>query len=138
MPGLVAASSAASVGAIAGMKRTLAGEAADISGQPQKKRKVVHQLHHTQPIEHIVEHVSAENYRHRPDQTGPTVQNGPAGQYGESGGFGETGETKEFFDQQLKRAIAVEFKAAGFDSARPEALERMRALTDSCMICPVF
>jgi transcription initiation factor TFIID subunit 8 len=107
MPGLIIHPSAASVGAIAGMKRAYAGEAAPSYGEPHhKKRKVLHRLHHTQPTEHIVEHTNGE--------------------------FG--GESKDFFDHQLRRAIALQCKAIGFDSARPEVLEMFRGMVDSCTL----
>jgi hypothetical protein len=108
MPGLVSASSTASVGATAGMKRTFAEESVPSYGEPHpKKRKVIHQLHHTQPIQNIVEPISAEH--------------------------DVTGQSREFFEQQLKRAIAIECKGIGFDSARPEAIEKFRGLVDGCM-----
>lgn len=108
MPGLISPSSAASVGAVAGMKRAYAAESVPTYGEPHpKKRKVVHKLHHTQPIQQIVEPVSAE--------------------------IDPTGESKDFFDHQLLRAIALECKGVGFDGARPEVLEQFRALVDSCM-----
>lgn len=108
MPGLVCASSATSVGAIAGMKRTLAEESVPSYGEPHpKKRKVIHQLHHTQPIQNIPEPISAE--------------------------LDFTGQSREFFDEQLKRAIAIECRGIGYDSARPEAIEKFRGLVDGCM-----
>ncbi|KAF2798725.1 hypothetical protein K505DRAFT_371463 [Melanomma pulvis-pyrius CBS 109.77] len=108
MPGLVVCSSAASVGAIAGMKRAHAGEATPAYGEPHpKKRKVVHRLHITQPIENIIEHTSGE--------------------------LDTSGESKDFFDHQLRRAIALQCKCIGIDSARPEVLEMFRGLVDSYM-----
>lgn len=108
MPGLVAGSRVAGVDSIAGMKRTFDGEAAPShQGRPVKKQKVVHKLNHTQPVEHIVEYVCAEQDYSK--------------------------QHKDFFDQQLRRAIAIQCRANGFDGARPEALERMRALADGCM-----
>ncbi|KAF2713041.1 hypothetical protein K504DRAFT_461623 [Pleomassaria siparia CBS 279.74] len=108
MPGLIAYSSPASVGAIAGMKRAHAEEAAPSYGEPHhKKRRVLHQLHHTQPTEHIIEHTSGE--------------------------FDTDSESKDFFEQQLRRAIAVQCKSIGFDSARPEVLEMFRGMVDSYM-----
>jgi len=74
-------------------------------GAPLKKRKVLHQLHHTQPVQHMVDPISAE--------------------------FG-FGDSKDFYDQQLRRAIAIQCKTLGFDSARPDALEEFRGLVDSC------
>jgi transcription initiation factor TFIID subunit 8 len=107
MPGLIAYPSAVSVGAIAGMKRAYGEEAAPAYGEPHpKKRKLLHRLHHTQPTEHIIEHTNGE--------------------------FG--GESKDFFDHQLRRAIALQCKAIGFDSARPEVLEMFRGMVDSCTL----
>lgn len=107
MPGLIIHPSAGSVGAIAGMKRAFAEEAAPSYGElHHKKRKVLHQLKHAQPTEHIVEHTNGE--------------------------FG--GESKDFFDHQLRRAIALQCKAIGFDSARPEVLEMFRGLVDGCTL----
>lgn len=105
MPGLISPSSASSGGAIAIMKRPHGGEGATHHGAPLKKRKVVHQLHHTQPVEHMVDPISAE--------------------------FG-FGDSKDFYDQQLRRAIAIQCKTLGFDSATPDALEEFRGLVDSC------
>lgn len=108
MPGLISPLSAASHGTAAGMKRAHAEEAIPTYGEPHpKKRKVVHKLQHTQPIQHIVE---------------------PLG-----GGFGAAGD-KQFFDHQLRRAIAVQCKGIGFDSSRPEALEQFSGLVDDCML----
>ncbi|KAF2275114.1 uncharacterized protein EI97DRAFT_468370 [Westerdykella ornata] len=109
MPGLIDTSGAmGTVGAAAGMKRALAGEAgATHAERALKKRKVEHRLQHTQPIERIVEFISTEH--------------------------DGTGTTKEFFDKQLQRAIAVECRAAGFDVAEPQAMERFRAMTDIFM-----
>ena len=77
-------------------------------GEPHpKKRRVEHRLHYTQPVQHIVDPLSAE-----------------------IDGFGDS---REFFDQQLRRAIAIQCKGMGFESARPEALEHFRGLVDSCM-----
>lgn len=108
MPGILSPSSASSVGATAPMKR--AHDAGDVPtyGRPHpKKHKVTHQLHHAQPVQYIADPVSAE--------------------------VGDFGDSKEFFDQQLRRAIAVECKSIGFDSATPEAMEEFRGLVDSCM-----
>lgn len=105
MPGLLSPSSASSGGAIAAMKRAHDAEGSTHHGAPSKKRKVLHQLHYTQPIQHIVEPISAE--------------------------FG-FGDSKDFYDQQLRRAIAIQCKTLGFESARPDALEEFRGLVDSC------
>lgn len=106
MPGVITPLSAASVGAVVGMKWPRAAESAPTYGEPpSKKRKVTHKLNHTQPIQHIAE---------------------PIG-----GGFGATGD-KQFFDTQLQRAIAIQCKGVGFDGARPEALEMFRSLVDAC------
>ncbi|KAL6709362.1 hypothetical protein ACN47E_001769 [Coniothyrium glycines] len=104
MPGILLQPSASSVGAFAGMKRAHAAETVPASS---KKRKVHHQLHHTQPVQYIVDPVSAE-----------------------LDGFGES---KDFFDQQLRRAIAIQCRSIGFEGARPDALEEFRALADSYM-----
>lgn len=103
MPGLLLSPSAGSEGAPTGMKRAHAEQAAPGSN---KKRKVHHELHHVQPIQHIVDPVSAE--------------------------LDPFGTSKDFFDQQIQRAIAIQCKSIGFDSARPEALEEFRAMVDSC------
>lgn len=109
MPGLIISPSATCVGATAGMKRTHAGEAAPSYGEPHhKKRKITHQLHHRQPIEHIVEYTSAE--------------------------LDASGECQDFFDRQLRRAIAIQCKSIGFDGTRPEVLESFRGLVDSCTV----
>ena len=71
-----------------------------------KKARVMHELRHTQPIEHIVDPVAAE--------------------------IDPAGQSKEFFDQQLKRAIAIGCRGVGFESATPEALEQFRGMADSC------
>jgi transcription initiation factor TFIID subunit 8 len=111
MPGIIYSPSASSVGAVAGMKRAHAAESVPTYGEPHpKKRKVVHQLHHTQPVHHIVDPISAD--------------------------IGDFGDSKEFFDQQLRRSIAIQCKAMGFETARPEALEEFRGLVDSCMDSP--
>lgn len=68
---------------------------------------MVHQLHYTQPVQHIVDPISAE--------------------------LDPFGESKDFFDQQLRRAIAIQCRSVGFDTARPEALDEFRALVESCM-----
>ncbi|USP78492.1 hypothetical protein yc1106_05766 [Curvularia clavata] len=108
MPGIILSPSASSEGAIAGMKRAHVAENAPTHGESQqKKRRVVHALHHTQPIQHIVDPISAE--------------------------FDSFGESKDFFDQQLRRAIAIQCKSIGFESARPDALEEFRGLVDSYM-----
>jgi transcription initiation factor TFIID subunit 8 len=111
MPGIILSPSASSEGAIAGMKRAHDAEHAPTYGEPHpKKRQVVRALHHTQPIQHIADPVSAE--------------------------FDVYGESRDFFDQQLRRAIAIQCKGIGFESARPDALEEFRALVDSCMASP--
>jgi transcription initiation factor TFIID subunit 8 len=107
MPGIIYPSSASSVGAVAGMKRPHHAEAIPTYGQAHpKKQKVTHQLHHMQPVQHIADPISAET--------------------------GDFGDCKDFFDQQLRRAIAIQCKAMGFESARPDALEEFRGLVDSC------
>jgi transcription initiation factor TFIID subunit 8 len=111
MPGIIYSPSASSVGAVAGMKRAHAAESVPTYGEPHpKKRKIVHQLRHTQPVHHIVDPISAD--------------------------IGDFGDSKEFFDQQLRRSIAIQCKAMGFETARPEALEEFRGLVDSCMDSP--
>jgi transcription initiation factor TFIID subunit 8 len=112
MPGIINSPlSDSSVGAVAGMKRSHDAEKVPTYGQPHpKKQKVVHQLHHTQPVQHIIDPISAE--------------------------IGDFGDSKEFFDQQVRRSIAIQCKAMGFDTATPEALEEFRALVDSCMASP--
>jgi transcription initiation factor TFIID subunit 8 len=113
MPGIVYSPRASSVGAVAGMKRAHAAESVPTYGKPHpKKHKVTHQLHHTQPVQHIVDPISAET--------------------------GDFGDCKDFFDQQLRRAIAIQCKTIGFDTARPEALEEFRGLVDSCMDSPLL
>lgn len=94
------------------MKRAHVAENAPMhGGEPQqKKRRVLHRLHHTQPLNHIADPISAE--------------------------LDSFGESKDFFDQQLRRAIAIQCKSIGFESARPDALEQFRALVDSCMASP--
>ncbi|CAA9958888.1 hypothetical protein PTNB73_01016 [Pyrenophora teres f. teres] len=90
------------------MKRARVAEDAPAYGEPHsKRRQVVRTLQHTQPIEHIVDPISAE--------------------------LDTYGESKDFFDQQLRRAIAIQCKAIGFESARPDALEDFRALVESYM-----
>ncbi|KAF2845904.1 hypothetical protein T440DRAFT_472372 [Plenodomus tracheiphilus IPT5] len=109
MPGIIL-SPVSSKGAIAGtgMKRPHAAEAAPVYGQPHhKKRKTLHQLRHTQPVQHIVEPISAE--------------------------LGDFGDCKDFFDQQLRRAIAIQCRGIGFESAQQDALEEFRGLVDSYM-----
>lgn len=108
MPGIINSPlSDSSVGAVAGMKRPHDADIVPTYGQPHpKKQKVVHQLHHTQPVQHIIDPISAE--------------------------IGDFGDSKDFFDQQVRRAIAIQCKAMGFDTATPEALEEFRALVDSC------
>ncbi|KAF2635740.1 hypothetical protein P280DRAFT_411180 [Massarina eburnea CBS 473.64] len=107
MPGLISPPRAASVGTVAGMKRTRTDEAAPPHGVPNlKKRKVIRGLRHTQPTQHIVE---------------------PVG-----GGFGAQGD-KGFFDQNLKRAIAIQLNGAGFASATADAMESMRGMVEDYM-----
>ncbi|UPX12912.1 uncharacterized protein EKO05_0003445 [Ascochyta rabiei] len=88
------------------MKRPHDGEGPAPHGAPPKKRKVLHQLHYTQPVQHIVDPIAAE--------------------------FG-FGDSKDFYDQQLRRAIAIQCRTLGFESARPDALEEFRGLVDSYM-----
>ncbi|KAF2125879.1 hypothetical protein P153DRAFT_299314 [Dothidotthia symphoricarpi CBS 119687] len=107
MPGVISPLSASSVGAIAGMKRAHAAETVPTYGEPHaKKRKVLHKLHHTQPVQHIIDPISAED---------------------------GLGDAKDFFDSQLRRAIAIQCRSVGFEGARPDALEDFRALVDSYM-----
>lgn len=90
------------------MKR--AHDAGDVPtyGQPHpKKQKVTRYLHHAQPIQNIADPISAE--------------------------IGDFGDSKEFFGQQLRRAIAIQCKSIGFETATPEALEGFAGLVDSCM-----
>jgi transcription initiation factor TFIID subunit 8 len=111
MPGIIYPLTASSVGAIAGMKRAHAAESVPMYGQPHpKKQKVLHQLRYTQPIQHIADPISAE--------------------------IGDFGDSKDFFDQQLRRAIAIQCRSMGFESARPDALEEFRGLVDSCTASP--
>jgi transcription initiation factor TFIID subunit 8 len=108
MPGIIYSPSASSVGASAGMKRAHDAEAVPTYGQPHpKKQKVVHQLQHTQPVQYIADPIGAE--------------------------IGDFGDSKDFFDQQLRRAIAIQCKTMGFDTARPDAMEEFAGLVDSCM-----
>ncbi|KAF2875628.1 transcription factor TFIID complex subunit 8 C-term-domain-containing protein [Massariosphaeria phaeospora] len=108
MPGLVPASSAATFGAVAGMKRAFEAETVPAYGDAHpKKRRVVRSLHHRQPVDHVVEPIAAE--------------------------FDATGVSKEFFDHQVRRSIALQCKVAGFDGARPEAMEQFVGLLDSYM-----
>jgi len=76
-----------------------------------KKRKVEHRLHHTQPVERIVEPLS--------------------------GSFGVSGDSR-FVDHQVRRAIAISCKSIGFDGAEPHAIESFHGLVDRCMVCPHF
>ncbi|KAF2742758.1 hypothetical protein M011DRAFT_471942 [Sporormia fimetaria CBS 119925] len=118
MPGLVATTSVPSTGTTTTMKRAIDPDTAQAPGDRLlKKRKVVHTLRHTQPIEHIHEHIESDRYSAELclNETQPRVDLG------------------EFFGDQMLRAIAVECRAAGFESARPEALERFRAMVDSYM-----
>lgn len=108
MPGVLLSPSASSVCATAGMKRAHAAESVPTYREAHpKKRKVLHQLHHTQPVQYIIDPISAE-----------------------LDGFNDS---KDFFDQQLRRAIAIQCRSMGFEGARPDALERFRGLVDSCM-----
>lgn len=113
LPNGVASSLGADIGMNAGMKRAHPSGGMENSGQPtpSKKRKVTHGLQHKQPVHHVVDPVSAE--------------------------FDPFGDSKDFFDHQLRRAIAIQCKSIGFDSARPDALEEMRALVVSCTISRV-
>jgi transcription initiation factor TFIID subunit 8 len=109
MPGIIYSPSDSIAAAVAGMKRPFEIDDTRVPtyGEPHpKKQKVAHRLHHMQPVQHIIDPVSAE--------------------------LADFGGCKEFFDQQVRRAIAIECKSAGFESARPEALEEFRALVDSC------
>ncbi|KAJ4304813.1 hypothetical protein N0V90_000341 [Kalmusia sp. IMI 367209] len=107
MPGFISPLSASGTGTIAGMKRPYEVEAVPTYGQPHpKKRKVVHQLHHKQPLQHFVE---------------------PLG-----GGFGAS-DDQGFVNEQLRRAIAIQCKGVGFDSAKPEAVEAMTGLVHEFM-----
>jgi transcription initiation factor TFIID subunit 8 len=109
MPGIIYSPNASSVGAVTGMKRAHPADAVPTYGRPhpKKQRLVAHQLHHTQPVQHIADPISTE--------------------------IGDFGDNKDFFDQQLRRAIAIQCRTMGFESARPEALEKFRGLVDSCM-----
>lgn len=107
MPGLIDSSRASCVGAPAGMKRAFVEEAASYGERYPKKQKVTHRIHHKQPLENIHEYINAEG-----DQT----------RY-----------SRDFFNQQLNRAIAIECRSMGFDSARPEAVEKFRGMVDGCM-----
>ncbi|KAF2477163.1 uncharacterized protein BDR25DRAFT_300187 [Lindgomyces ingoldianus] len=107
MAGIRHAPSGAGATSIAGLKRAHAGDADPSCGLHAKKRRVVHRLQHLQPTQNIVETLNAE--------------------------CDTTGQHKDFFTQQLKRGIAIELKAVGFDSARPEAMERMYGLVDNFM-----
>ncbi|KAH9861265.1 hypothetical protein IAQ61_011002 [Plenodomus lingam] len=90
------------------MKRAHAAEAVPAYGQPHpKKRKIQHQLRYTQPVQHIVDPVSAES--------------------------GDFGDCKDFFDHQLRRAIAIQCRGIGFESAQQDALDEFRGLVDAYM-----
>lgn len=107
MPGILLTPSASSVGAITGMKRAYA-EIASSHGEPRaRRRKVVHQLQHVQSTHHIPDPVSAE-----------------------LDGFGNG---KDFFHEQLRRAIAIQCRGVGLERARPDALEQFVGLVDACM-----
>jgi hypothetical protein len=113
MPGIILPSSASSVGAITGMKRAHLAETAPTYGEPHpKKRRVLRELHHTQPIQYIIDPISTE--------------------------LDSYGDSKDFFDQQLRRAIAIQCRGIGFEGARPDALEEFRGLVDSCMASPLL
>lgn len=88
------------------MKRPHDGDGPAQHGAPLKKRKALHRLQHTQPVQYMVDPISAEF---------------------------AFGDSKDFYDQQLRRAIAIQCKTIGFDTARPDALEQFRGLVDSCM-----
>jgi transcription initiation factor TFIID subunit 8 len=106
MPGIISPLSASGTGTAAGMKRPYEEVSVPTYGQPHpKKRKVVHRLRHTQPVSHFAE---------------------PLG-----GGFGAA-DDQEFVASQLRRAIAIQCKAIGFDGAKPEALEAMAARVQDC------
>jgi transcription initiation factor TFIID subunit 8 len=110
MPGIILSPSASSLGPTAGMKRALEAQPASAFAEPhRKKRRVVHHIHHAQPVHHIVEPINPETT--------------------------DSGDCKDFFDQQLRRAIAVQCRGTGFDSTRPDALEEFRGLVDSCTFC---
>ncbi|KAH3908280.1 transcription initiation factor TFIID subunit 8 [Parastagonospora nodorum] len=109
MPGIINSPlSDSSVGAVAGMKRVHDADSVPTYGAPHpKKQKVTHQLRYTQPVQYIADPISAE--------------------------IGDFGDSKEFFHQQLRRSVAIQCKAQGFDSASPEALEEFTGLVDSYM-----
>lgn len=106
MPGIISPLSASGTGTVAGMKRPYEEVSVPTYGQAHpKKRRVVHHLRHTQPGSQLVEPLA--------------------------GGFGAAGD-QQFIDQQLRRAIAIQCKAIGFDASRPEALEAMAARVHDC------
>lgn len=109
MPGTLLSTGANSLDAVAGMKRSHAAVDSGATGNniQAKKRKVLHHLQHRQPQQHVADPVSAE--------------------------FDPFGESRDFHEHQLRRAIAIQCKSIGFDSARPEALEEMTSLATSCM-----
>jgi hypothetical protein len=113
MPGIINSPlSDSSVGAVASMKRAHDADSVPTYGAPHpKKQKVVHHLRHKQPVQHIADPVSAE--------------------------IGDFGDSKEFFHSQLRRSIAIQCKAQGFDTATPEALEEFTGLVDSCTASPL-
>ncbi|ORY10064.1 transcription factor TFIID complex subunit 8 C-term-domain-containing protein [Clohesyomyces aquaticus] len=76
------------------------------TSHPPKKRKTTHSLQHTQPTSLIPEPINPEHPH----------------------------PSKDFFTTQLHRAIAIELKAQGFDSALPSAMARMHGLVDSFML----
>jgi transcription initiation factor TFIID subunit 8 len=108
MPGILLSPSASSEGVFAGMKRAHDADTAPTYGEPHpKKRKLVsRQLHYKQPTECIIDPISTE--------------------------LDGYGDNKDFFDHQLRRAIAIQCRGIGFESARPDALEELRGLVDSC------
>lgn len=112
MPGIISPLSASGTGTVAGMKRPYEEVSVPTYGQPHpKKRKVVHRLHHTQPVSHLVE---------------------PLG-----GGFGAA-DDQEFINRQLQRAIAIQCKGVGFDTARPEAIESLAGYVHDCTALPML
>ncbi|KAF2729179.1 hypothetical protein EJ04DRAFT_502764 [Polyplosphaeria fusca] len=95
----------------AGMKRSFSGEARALAyGEPHpKKRRILHKVQHAQPTQHIIEPINAEF----------DVGNGS--------------EYKNFFHDQLRRAIAIQCKADGFDGATPEGMQFFTAMVDEFM-----
>ncbi|KAF1999747.1 hypothetical protein P154DRAFT_535250 [Amniculicola lignicola CBS 123094] len=108
MPGLISPSSDASAGPTVTMKRAREQPAASSLGEPHvKKRRVLHKLNKTQPVQTIRDPINAEL---------------------DIGGL-----SQDFIDRQLKRAIAIQCKGIGYDSARPDALEAMRGMVHEFM-----